>query len=103
MLREYISWLGLFTGSKEGIGLLRKFKIFEHLTHLVDNNGYYDHFCQIILQSFDYAFNGPTRKLLESWIQKCSPNLAKSIIEIFRMLFRSGLNDFYLWCLPFLN
>ena len=49
MLREYISWLGLFTGSKEGIHLLKKFKIFDHLTQLVDNNGYYDHFCQIIL------------------------------------------------------
>jgi len=33
----------------------------------------------------------------------CSPNLAKSIIELFRMLFRSGLNDFYHWCLPILN
>jgi hypothetical protein len=41
--------------------------------------------------------------LLEAWIIKCSPNLAKSIIELFRMLLRSGLNDFYKWCLPFLN
>lgn len=41
--------------------------------------------------------------MLEVWISKCSPNLAKSIIELFRMLFRSGLNDFYYWCLPFLN
>ncbi len=41
--------------------------------------------------------------MLEVWINKCSPNLAKSIIELFRMLFRSGLNDFYYWCLPFLN
>lgn len=41
--------------------------------------------------------------MLEVWITKCSPNLAKAIIELFRMLFRSGLNDFYYWCLPFLN
>jgi hypothetical protein len=41
--------------------------------------------------------------MLEVWIKKCSPNLAKSIIELFRMLFRSGLNDFYFWCLPFLS
>ena len=41
--------------------------------------------------------------MLEVWIKKCSPNLAKSIIELFRMLFRSGLNDFYYWCLPNLN
>ncbi len=41
--------------------------------------------------------------MLEVWIKKCSPNLAKCIIELFRMLFRSGLNDFYFWCLPLLN
>lgn len=41
--------------------------------------------------------------MLEVWINKCSPHLAKSIIELFRMLFRSGLNDFYYWCLPLLN
>ncbi len=53
--------------------------------------------------SFDYGFASSTRKMLEVWITKCSPNLAKAIIELFRMLFRSGLNDFYYWCLPFLN
>ena len=53
--------------------------------------------------SFDYGFASSTRKMLEVWINKCSPSLAKSIIELFRMLFRSGLNDFYSWCLPFLN
>lgn len=103
MLREYLSWLGLFTTTKDGIKLLKKFKIFDHLMKLVDPNGYYDHFCQIILQSFDYGFASSTRKMLEVWIKKCSPNLAKSIIELFRMLFRSGLNDFYYWCLPFLS
>lgn len=53
--------------------------------------------------SFDYGFASATRKMLEVWIKKCSPNLAKSIIELFRMLYRSGLNDFYYWCLPFLS
>lgn len=52
---------------------------------------------------FDYGFASSTRKMLEVWIKKCSPNLAKSIIELFRMLYRSGLNDFYFWCLPFLS
>ncbi len=41
--------------------------------------------------------------MLEVWITKCSPSLAKAIIELFRMLFRSGLPDFYFWCLPLLN
>ena len=103
MLREYLSWLGLFTTTKDGIKLLKKFKIFEHLIQIVDPTGYYDHFCQIILQSFDFGFASSTRRMLEVWITKCSPNLAKSIIELFRMLFRSGLNDFYFWCLPLLN
>jgi len=99
MLREYLSWLGLFTTSKDGISLLRDFKITEHLQALIDSNGQYDHFCQIVLQSFDYGFQGPTRDLLESWLFKSSPNLAKSITEVFRMLFRSGLNDFSQWCM----
>mmetsp|Transcript_45981 Transcript_45981/g.33743 ORF Transcript_45981/g.33743 Transcript_45981/m.33743 type:complete len:174 (-) Transcript_45981:1134-1655(-) len=103
MLRELISWLGLFTTTKEGTKMLKQSRIFEHLTNLVDNNGYYDHFCQIILQSFDYGFGGYSRKLLNNWVNICSPNLAGSIIELFRMLFRSGLNDFYNWCLPILN
>jgi hypothetical protein len=45
MLREYLSWLGLFTTTKDGIKLLKKFKIFDHLMQIVDPNGYYDHFC----------------------------------------------------------
>jgi len=102
MLREYLSWVGLFTTSKDGISLLREFKITDHLQALIDSNGQYDHFCQIILQSMEYGFVGPTRQLLESWIYKSSPNLAKYITEIFRNLFRSGLNDFSQWCMQFL-
>lgn len=45
MLREYLSWLGLFTTSKDGISLLREFKITDHLQALIDSNGQYDHFC----------------------------------------------------------
>jgi hypothetical protein len=55
------------------------------------------------MNRFDYGFASSTRRMLEVWIKKCSPNLAKSIIELFRMLYRSGLNDFYFWCLPFLS
>jgi hypothetical protein len=43
MLREVISWLGYFTGDKNGKTLLNKFKIFDYLKKLIDRNGYYDH------------------------------------------------------------
>jgi hypothetical protein len=103
MLREYLSWLGLFTTSNDSINLLKEFKIIDHIEALIDSNGQYDHFCQIVLQSFDYGFKqGQPRRLLENWIIKSSPNLAKSITEIFRMLFRIGLNDFCQWCMQFL-
>jgi len=102
MLRELLSWLGLFSNSKEGIQLLTKFKVFDHLEMLVDHNGYNDHVCQIVLQCFDFGFESPCRPMLKIWALRSSPNLAKSIIEYCRMLHRQGLNDFYDWCLPFL-
>jgi hypothetical protein len=40
--------------------------------------------------------------LLKDWSAKCSPSLAKSIIEAYRQLYRQGNLDFYGWCLPFL-
>ena len=94
MTREYISWLGLFTTVKDGIFLLRKFKIYDHLYHLADQTGLNDSFCQIIIHSFDYRFEEEPRTLLGMWLNKCSPYLSKEIIEILRTLYRSGLNDF---------
>ncbi len=36
MIREYVSWIGLFTSSKFGLELLVEFKIFDYLMKLVN-------------------------------------------------------------------
>lgn len=103
MVRELLSWLGLFSQTTEGIKLLQKFKIINHLTYLIEANGYYDHVNQIILNSFEFSFDSPSRRMLRHWsTSNCSPLLTKSILEYCRLLHRSGLYDFYQWCLPFL-
>lgn len=70
---------------------------------LVKEEGYYDHFTQIILNSFAFGFEGHSRKMLVKWAQSSSPMFTKSIFEYCRMLHRIGLHDFYDWCLPFLT
>ena len=63
--------------------------IFGYLRGLVDRYGYYDHLLQIIIHSFDFGINSsPARDLLKDWSAKCSPSLAKSIIEAYRQLYR---------------
>lgn len=103
MFREVISWLGLLTSSEECIRELKRAKIFQYLEVLTKEEGYYDHFSQIILNSFAFGFEGPSRRMLQKWAQTSSPIFTKSIFEYCRMLHRSGLHDFYDWCLPFLT
>ena len=77
--------------------------IFGYLKGLIDRYGYNDHLLQIIIQSFDFGMNNsPPKVLLQEWSTKCSPHLAKSIIEAYRQLYRQGNLDFYGWCLPYL-
>lgn len=64
MLRELISWLGLLTTSEECISMLKRAKIYNYLEIFVKDEGYYDHFSQIILNSFAFGFEGPSRKML---------------------------------------
>jgi len=103
MVRELISWLGLLSANKHGIKLLLKFKIFEHTEQLIDSNGYYDHVSQLILNSFAFGFQSPSRSMLQKWSMHSSTLFSKSILEYCRMLHRSGLHDFYEWCLTFLT
>jgi hypothetical protein len=103
MLRELISWLGLLTTNNECSDMLRRSKIFSYLEVIVSEEGYYDHFSQLILNSFAFGFESPCRKMLMIWAQNSSPLFTKSIFEYCRMLHRSGLHDFYDWCLPFLT
>ena len=103
MFRELISWIGLLTTGVECIQMLRRSKIYNYLEILVKEEGYYDHFSQIILNSFAFGFEGPSRTMLIKWANNSSPIFTRSIFEYCRMLHRSGLHDFYDWCLPFLT
>jgi len=102
MSREYLSWLGLFTQSKNGIELLRKSDIFTHLKKLADQSGLCDYLCMIIINSFDYRSDDEPRNLLQLWIEKGSSDLILYIIEHLRILYRSGLNTFSSWCIDIL-
>ena len=104
MVRELLSWLGILSSSNECIALLlRKFKIFDYLEQLVDRDGYYDHFTQIILNSFSFEIDSPSRRMMRKWVNVSSQMFTKSLFEYVRLLHRSGLHDFYNWCLPFLT
>ena len=104
MVRELISWLGILSSNNECIHqLLKKFKIFDHLEQLIDMDGYYDHFTQLILNSFSFEIDSPSRRMLKKWASISSQMFTKSLFEYCRMLHRSGLHDFYVWCLPFLT
>lgn len=102
MLRELISWMGLLTSMKKGNELLKKAKIYDYLCALSSEEGYYDHLNQIILNSFAFGLPSTSREMMQIWAQNSSPLFTKSIFEYCRMLHRSGLTDFFDWCLPFL-
>lgn len=97
MMREFISWLGLFTTKIDGIRLLQRKNIFHALKNLIDPSGINDTFCQIIIRSFDYRIDSDPRNLLIEWLAKGSKNIKLEIFEVFRTLYRSGASDFPTW------
>jgi hypothetical protein len=102
MMREFISWLGIFTTKIDGIRMLQRKNIFNSLKNLIDPSGINDTFCQIIIRSFDYRLDSDPRSLLVEWLHKGSKNIKLEIFEVFRTLYRSGASDFSTWCLPIL-
>lgn len=55
MIREYISWIGLFSSTKNGIEMLNNFKIYETLRSYVSPQGTYDHILILLLFCLDYG------------------------------------------------
>jgi len=102
MSRECVSWLGIFTESKDGIELLRKANIFSLMEKLGDNSGITDHLCIILINSFDYRYTEEPKNILRLWIEKASKELILYIIEHLRTLYRSKLNLFSTWCIEIL-
>lgn len=93
MIREYISWIGLFSSTKDGIDLLKSFKIFQILDSFIDPKGSKDHILTLIVFCLDYgrSGSGDARTFLQNCMEKGSKNLIKSCIELLRLLYRSEL------------
>ena len=103
MVRELLSWLGILSSNVDCIKPLVKYDIFGQLEKLIDKDGYYDHLTQLILNSFSFEIDSPSRSMMKKWLGVSSQMFTKSVFEYCRMLHRSGLHDFYQWCLPFLT
>lgn len=96
MLREYFSWIGLFTNSKAGVELLKFHKIFALLKKYVGKNGLRDHMLRIILLSVNYAQES-SRDLLLHCLKYGSVELRKVSMNIVRFLYRAETRDLLHW------
>ncbi len=97
MIREYVSWIGLFSSTKNGLELLGTFKIFESLREFVDKNGRRDHILIFVLFCLDYGKEGRSREFLQYCLENGSKSLIKAGLDLLRLLYRSELNDFSKW------
>jgi len=61
MMREFVSWIGIFTSKIDGIKMLQRKKIIDALRQLIHPSGINDTFCLIIIRSFDYRLDSETR------------------------------------------
>lgn len=61
MIREYISWIGLFSMTNNGLELSETFKIWDPLFEWVNKNGNRDHLLSLVLFSLDYKSEGRPR------------------------------------------
>jgi len=102
MIREYISWLGLFTQNKKAFKLLSTSNILNYLEKLADTYCLSDHICMLITSVFNYSSEKEPRDLLRAWTQKGSKDLILYIIEHIRTLYRNKVNGFELWCVDIL-
>ncbi|EGR30964.1 rapamycin-insensitive companion of mtor, putative [Ichthyophthirius multifiliis] len=94
MIREYISWIGLFASFKYGQKLLKDAKIWETLELYVKYQQK-DHILIHILFCLDYGKQGPSRSFLYFCLQNGSENLQKASLELLRLLYRSEFVDFF--------
>ncbi|KAL4497964.1 hypothetical protein ABPG72_014821 [Tetrahymena utriculariae] len=98
MIREYISWIGLFSQMKQGQKLLEEAKIWDTLKNYVTiDKGKRDHILNLILYCLDYGKENNSREFLQFCLEKGSINLQKSCLELLRLLNRSEFIDFSKW------
>jgi len=97
MMREFISWLGIFTSKNEASKILDKRHVFSALKNLIDEQGVNDTFCLLVMRSFDCRNDSYTQDLISEWLKKGSKNIKLEIFELFRTLYRSVAADFTTW------
>jgi rapamycin-insensitive companion of mTOR len=97
MLREYLSWIGLFTQSKNGLELLSKHKIFGILKKFVTKGGTRDHILRTVLLSINYSTNKKSRDLLIFCLNNGSIEMKKMSMTVLRLLYRVEMDDLLVW------
>lgn len=64
---------------------------------MVDKKGKQDHILIFLLFCLDYGRSGKSRDFLQFCLENGSNNLAKTVLELLRLLYRSELQDFQEW------
>jgi hypothetical protein len=96
MLREFFSWIGLFTQSKAGVDLLIEQGIFETLKLLVKKSGSRDHLIRAVLLTLNYNFDGP-KNFLVHCLSNGSSGLRICCMTIVKLLHQSEMSDLLSW------
>ena len=96
MMREWFSWLGLFTATKETIDLLSDGVTWKLLKDMVHKNGIRDHVLKIVLYSLNYQWT-QTRDLLWHCLRFGSPGLSVTCMTIIRLMQRAELPELNSW------
>ena len=89
MLREYFSWIGLFTNTKKGAELLIEHKIFNLLKKYISKNGFRDHILRVILLCINYTVHSASKDLLTQCLADGSVEIRKVAMTVIRFLYRS--------------
>jgi hypothetical protein len=96
MLREFFSWIGLFTQTKQGIDLLGEQNIFETLKQFVKKSGSRDHLIRVVLFTMNYNFD-QTKNLLVHCLLTGSPGLRISCLTVIKLLHKAEQSDLLSW------
>jgi Rapamycin-insensitive companion of mTOR, N-term/Rapamycin-insensitive companion of mTOR, middle domain len=96
MMREWFSWLGLLTATKETMDLLSDGVTWKLLKDMVHKNGIRDHVLTSVLYSLNYQWT-QTRDLLWHCLRFGSPGLAVTCMTIIRLMQRAELPELNSW------
>ncbi|CAD8139168.1 unnamed protein product [Paramecium pentaurelia] len=102
MIREYISWIGLFSCSKSGQTILENTGIFTILKDYILESGIRDHLLIHLIHSFDYGKQSQARVFFSNCLENGSNTLIKACLDFIRLLYRSELHDFNIWAIDLL-